>query len=88
MREDLAVWHYDGAAWLPFAAGDLSYDGMYASWTVNGFSGYAVTAVPEPVSLSALGIGALGLLWRGRKRRGGHRSELRVKCSNGGVVGS
>jgi T5SS/PEP-CTERM-associated repeat protein len=67
---DMTVWHYDGSAWTAYAAGDLSYDGMYASWTVNGFSGYAVTAVPEPVSLGVLGIGAWGMLLQRRKGRG------------------
>ena len=40
--EDLAVWHFDGSGWVPYSAGDLTYDGMYASFTVTGFSGYAV----------------------------------------------
>jgi T5SS/PEP-CTERM-associated repeat protein len=60
---DLAVWHYDGATWTPYAASDLSYDGEYANFTVTGFSGYAVTAaVPEPgaivLLLAGVGLGA------------------------------
>jgi T5SS/PEP-CTERM-associated repeat protein len=72
---DMTVWHYDGVAWTPYAAGDLTYDGMYASWTVNGFSGYAVTAVPEPGALSILGVGALGVLLRRHRVRGSWRKR-------------
>ncbi|HVT83510.1 MAG TPA: hypothetical protein VHM90_22910, partial [Phycisphaerae bacterium] len=59
--ENLAVWHFDGVAWTPFAAGDLSYDGAHADFTVTGFSGYAVTAaVPEPGALGMLVVGWVG----------------------------
>ena len=40
---NLQVWHYDGTSWTSYAASDLTYDGNYASFTVTGFSGYAVT---------------------------------------------
>jgi T5SS/PEP-CTERM-associated repeat protein len=65
-RSDLNLWHYDGTEWSEYAAGDLTYDGTYASFTVTGFSGYAVTAVPEPGTLVSLLIGAaiLALLAR------------------------
>jgi hypothetical protein len=51
---DLSVWHFDGSEWTPFTADDLSYDGRDASFTVTGFSGYAVTSavsVPEPAGV-------------------------------------
>jgi T5SS/PEP-CTERM-associated repeat protein len=70
--EGLAVWHSDGATWMPFAASDLSYDGDYANFTVTGFSGYAVVApspVPEPGSLAMI-VPALWGLVRRRRRRG------------------
>ncbi|MBN1911198.1 MAG: hypothetical protein JW818_15745 [Pirellulales bacterium] len=57
--DGLEVWHYDGTEWTPFDATDLVYDGMYASFTVNGFSGYAVSGVPEPGTLALL----LGLVF-------------------------
>jgi hypothetical protein len=69
-RNGLEVWHYDGSNWTPFAANDLTYDGTYASFTVTGFSGYAVTTVPEPSTFALLGIGAVSLLayaWRRRR---------------------
>jgi hypothetical protein len=56
---------------LWFIANDLTYDGNYASFTVTGFSGYAVTTVPEPAMLALIGIGAIGLLgyaWRWRRQ--------------------
>lgn len=68
---DLATWHYDGAAWTSYTPADLTYDGEFASFTVSGFSGYAIT-VPEPASLGVLALGSLGMLAsrRSRKRRG------------------
>jgi len=42
-RQDVQVWYYDGADWAEYDAWDLTYDGTYASFTVTGFSGYAVT---------------------------------------------
>jgi fibronectin-binding autotransporter adhesin len=67
----LDIWHYDATSgWTAYSANDLTYDGTYASFTVTGFSGYAVTeAVPEPSTLVLLGIGAVGLLAYGWKRR-------------------
>ena len=69
---DLSLWHYDGAAWTPYAANDLSYDGTYASFTVTGFSGYAVTAaspVPEPGAVAVLALGGMGVFLRRRRKR-------------------
>jgi T5SS/PEP-CTERM-associated repeat protein len=65
--ENLSVWHYDGSSWTAFAASDLAYDGLYASFTVTGFSGYAVTGVPEASTLGVLALGVVGVL--GRRRR-------------------
>jgi T5SS/PEP-CTERM-associated repeat protein len=70
-RNGLEVWHYDGSSWTEFAANDLTYDGNYASFTVTGFSSYAVTTVPEPSTLVLLGIGAVSLIayaWPKRKK--------------------
>ncbi len=69
--DDLEVWHYSGSAWTELNANDLTYDGAYASFTVTGFSGYAVTAtVPEPTGLAMLVGGALfGLLACARRQR-------------------
>ncbi|MFZ5832495.1 MAG: PEP-CTERM sorting domain-containing protein, partial [Planctomycetota bacterium] len=59
-RDDFTVWHHNGTAWTEFAPMDLTYDGEhYASFTVESFSGYAVTAVPEPSTLALLAM--LGL---------------------------
>jgi hypothetical protein len=57
------VWRYDGTDWNPYDAMDLTYDGTYGSFTVTGFSGYAVTLVPEPATLALLllALGALAL---------------------------
>jgi hypothetical protein len=35
----------------------LTYDGAYANFTVTGFSGYALAAVPEPSTLALLAAG-------------------------------
>ncbi len=50
-RSDLHLWRYDGAAWSSFSANDVTCADGYASFTVTGFSGYAVSAVPEPSGL-------------------------------------
>jgi hypothetical protein len=68
-RNGLEVWHFDGSSWTPFSADDLTYDGTYASFTVTGFSGYAVTTVPEPSTLALLVSAGLGLLGYARRRR-------------------
>lgn len=61
---DLTVWHYDGSAWSKFDASDLAYDNTYASFTVTGLSGYAVSGtapVPIPAAAWLLGSGLAGL---------------------------
>ena len=67
-RDDLQVWHYDGTNWTPYDATDLTCNGGWASFTVTGFSGYAVT-VPEPSALALLLAAGLGLLIYARRRR-------------------
>jgi T5SS/PEP-CTERM-associated repeat protein len=66
----LHLWHYDGAIWTPYDAADLTYDNAFASFTVNGFSSYAVTAttVPEPATLTILGWGVVAFATRRRRR--------------------
>jgi len=66
-RSDFALWHFDGVQWSDLDAADLTYDGQYASFTVHGFSGYAVSAVPEPSSLVLLVMAALALLMQFRR---------------------
>ncbi len=66
----LAIWHCDGSTWSAFAANDLAYDGTYASFTVTGFSGYALSGtapVPIPAAVWMLGSGLAGLV--GMRRR-------------------
>jgi len=63
----LQVWHYDGTNWTPYAASDLSYDGNFASFTVTGFSGYAVVVVPEPMSFALLACSSAACLRRRRR---------------------
>jgi T5SS/PEP-CTERM-associated repeat protein len=61
---DLTIWHYDGSDWAEYDATDLAYDKTYASFTVNGFSGYAVSGtapVPIPAAAWLLGSGVIGL---------------------------
>jgi T5SS/PEP-CTERM-associated repeat protein len=66
---DLRAWRYDGTVWSPYDTHVVYRDGI-ASFTVTGFSGYAVSAVPEPGTwaMLAAGVAAVVLYWQ-RKRR-------------------
>jgi T5SS/PEP-CTERM-associated repeat protein len=71
--DSLLVWKYAGGSWSKYAATDLTYDNAYASFTASSMGTYAMTGfvVPEPGTIALLGIGALGLLgygWRRRRR--------------------
>ena len=68
--EAVEVWHYDAQGqWTPFDAADLAYDDGWITFTVDGFSGYAVTTVPAPATLSLLALAAPAVLAR-RKKKG------------------
>lgn len=65
-----AAWHSeDGVSWDPFET-DIFYDGTQAGFLVGGFSSYAITAIPEPATASALMGGlVLAALFARRKKR-------------------
>ncbi len=65
--DSLEIWHYDNSGvWTTFAADDLTYSDGWVNFTVDGFSGYAVTGmpVPEPATMGLLALGGLALLRR------------------------
>lgn len=66
-RNDITVWYYDGTAWSQYDATDLTCNGGYASFTVYGFSDYALS-VPEPGTLMILASGFLIMLVYIRRR--------------------
>ena len=43
------VWSYNGSAWSPFAAGDLTFDGTFASFTVSALNGCGYAVVDAPL---------------------------------------
>jgi T5SS/PEP-CTERM-associated repeat protein len=65
------VWHLDEGVWSLLDPAFKSFDaiGGIAGFTVDSFSGYAVT-VPEPGTLVLLSLGALAALRRRRRRQG------------------
>jgi fibronectin-binding autotransporter adhesin len=66
------VWHLSGSTWSLYTPDLATYDSQgNFSFTVTSFSGYAVSAVPEPCTFTMLGISVIGLLaytWRRHKR--------------------
>jgi large repetitive protein len=60
-ESDLDLWQYNGSIWSKYDASDLTYDGVYASFTATNASGFAVS-VPEPGTLALLGCGLFSFL--------------------------
>ncbi len=67
-RSDVRLWRFNGTTWQSYSANDLTCANGHASFTVTGFSGYAVSAVPEPSALALLGAGAWLAIAAGRRR--------------------
>jgi T5SS/PEP-CTERM-associated repeat protein len=65
--DDMEIWQYSGSTWAKYDAPDLTYDGTYASFTMNGLRSYAI--VPEPGTLALLAAGLLSLLVYARRRQ-------------------
>jgi len=66
--DDLTVWYNFSTGWAEYGADDLLVGGGWASFTVDNFSSYAVSVVPEPATLGLLAFGGL-VLSAGRRRR-------------------
>lgn len=49
--DQFRVWHFKNNQWEWITPDSINYDGTNVSFNVNGFSGYALSAVPEPSSL-------------------------------------
>ncbi|MDP1560440.1 MAG: hypothetical protein Q8M16_03495 [Pirellulaceae bacterium] len=56
----LRVWHFKNNQWQLITPDTISYDGTNVNFNVSGFSGYAISAIPEPSSMLLLlcGIGS------------------------------
>jgi fibronectin-binding autotransporter adhesin len=67
----LCVWKRSATGWTRLPAGDLTYDGTYASFYVSSKGAYAVTT-PEPATLVLFAVAVLSFLVHAcRKRRNG-----------------
>jgi T5SS/PEP-CTERM-associated repeat protein len=65
---EFSVWHHDeGSGWTLYDASDLTVVDGWANFTVDSFSSYAVTAVPEPATMSLLALGGIAMLRRRKK---------------------
>ena len=66
---NLMAWHKsEGGVWEIYDT-DIEYNDGFASFTVDGFSSYAISQVPEPAGIAALlGAGALAFAAYRRKR--------------------
>ena len=65
---DPKIWHFENGVWSPFDADLMSYDSNgILSFSVTDFGDYAVTAAPEPASLTLLLLGSLAMLRRRSK---------------------
>jgi len=86
----LDLWHFDGNVWSEFSVSDLTYDGTYASFTVTGFSGYAVSAVPEPSAFALVAVGAAMFVTYWLRTRGyrfpSHVVQIRVMKPLGAAI--
>ena len=40
---NLTIWHLEGGVWTEYEISNIAFDGTYASFVANSFSGYAVT---------------------------------------------
>jgi T5SS/PEP-CTERM-associated repeat protein len=68
--DDLAVWQYSGNSWKSYTPLDMTYDGIFASFTATSLDRYAMVGVPEPTTLALSVVSAIGLLayaWRRKK---------------------
>ncbi len=67
--DEVTIWHYDDTAgWTLYDATDLVIADGRASFSVDSFSSYAVTAVPEPATMALLTLGSLAMLRRRRRK--------------------
>jgi fibronectin-binding autotransporter adhesin len=79
---DPQIWHLHAGAWSPYAPDLETYDSHgILSFTTTEFSGFAITAVPEPATLVLLvnGVLMLGFGMRGSGKYGVRSTKYGVK---------